>query len=92
LRGSNGTETEREKDAVNSDRRLSEMDQVKTFKITGYIKKHGTKISFTKNVRALNEPNALEKIYSEIGSRHKAKRFDIKVTAVQESQNTTESR
>ena len=60
------------------------MDQVKTFKISGYIKKKGRKISFTKDVKALRDSDALEKIYSEIGSRHKAKRFDIKVVDVQE--------
>jgi large subunit ribosomal protein LX len=60
------------------------MDQVKTFKILGYIKKKGRRISFTKDVKALKDSDALEKIYSEIGSRHKAKRFDIKVVEVQE--------
>jgi large subunit ribosomal protein LX len=62
------------------------MDEVKTFKITGYLKKGGKKISFTKDVKGLKVSDVLEKIYSEIGSRHKAKRFDIKVTDVQESE------
>jgi large subunit ribosomal protein LX len=66
------------------------MDQVKMFNITGYVKKGGKKITFTKDVKALKESHALEKIYSEIGSRHKAKRFDIKVTKVQESEKASE--
>jgi large subunit ribosomal protein LX len=60
------------------------MDQVKTFKILGYLNKKGRRIPFTKNVKALKDTDALEKIYSEIGSRHKAKRFDVKVVEVQE--------
>ena len=60
------------------------MDQVKTYKINGYLKKRGTKISFTKDVKAFKESDALEKIYCEMGSRHKAKRFDIKVTGLEE--------
>jgi len=66
------------------------MNEVKTFNITGYVKKSGRKISFTKDVKALKESDALEKIYSEMGSRHKAKRFDIKVTKVQESEKGKE--
>jgi large subunit ribosomal protein LX len=66
------------------------MSQVKTFEITGYIKKSGRKITFAKNLKALKKSDALEKIYSEIGSRHKAKRFDVKVTNVKEMEQAKE--
>ena len=66
------------------------MDQIKTFKITGYIKKSGRRISFTRDIRALKKSDATEKIYAEIGSRHKAKRFDIKLTEIQESDGPKE--
>ncbi len=66
------------------------MSQVKTFEVTGYLKKSGRKIAFTKNLKALKESDALEKIYSEIGSRHKAKRFDVRVTNVKEIEQAKE--
>ncbi len=68
------------------------MSQVKTFKISGYLKKGGRRISFTKDLKALKESEALEKIYAEVGSRHKAKRFDIKVTEVSEVKKPKESK
>ena len=68
------------------------MSQVKTFRVTGYIKKSGRRISFTRDLKALKESDALEKIYSEIGSRHKARRFDIKVTEVKETKEPKEPR
>lgn len=35
-------------------------------------------------VRAVKEKDALEKVYSELGSRHKLKRYHIKVLSVKE--------
>jgi large subunit ribosomal protein LX len=64
------------------------MSQVKTYKVTGYLKKGGRKISFTKELKALKESDALEKIYSETGSRHKAKRFDVKITEIKEAKES----
>ncbi len=49
------------------------MSQVKTFEITGYIKKSGRKITFAKNLKALKKSDALEKIYSEIGEQTQGK-------------------
>jgi len=68
------------------------MSQVKTYKVTGYLKKGGRKITFVKELKAVKESDALEKIYSETGSRHKAKRFDIKVTEIKESKEAKESK
>jgi large subunit ribosomal protein LX len=64
------------------------MSQVKTYKVTGYLRKGGRKISFTKELKALKESDALEKIYSETGSRHKAKRFDVKITEIKEAKES----
>lgn len=39
---------------------------------------------FVKYVRAVNEKDALEKVYSLLGSNHKLKRYHIKVKEVKE--------
>ncbi len=42
------------------------------------------KIPFEKEITDISKENALEKIFSELGSKHKAKRFDIKIIDVKE--------
>ena len=39
---------------------------------------------FNLQVRDVTEENALEQIYCNLGSRHKAKRFQIKIKEVKE--------
>lgn len=60
------------------------MSEVKIFRITGKIDKPNWKTSFKKEVRALKPEDAVEKIYKELGSKHRAKRFQIKVLEVKE--------
>lgn len=60
------------------------MSEVKVFRITGRIVKPNFKTSFKKEVRALKAENAKEKIYQEFGSRHRAKRFQIKISKIEE--------
>ena len=60
------------------------MSEVKIFQITGKIDKPNWKTSFRKEVRALKPEDAVEKIYKELGSKHRAKRFQIKVLEVKE--------
>lgn len=60
------------------------MSEVKVFRVTGRIVKPNYKTSFRKEVRALKAENAAEKIYLEFGSRHRAKRFQIKISKVEE--------
>lgn len=60
------------------------MSEVKTFRITGEIKKPGWQASFKKEVRAMKSEDALEKIYKELGSQHRAKRFQIKISSIEE--------
>ena len=57
---------------------------MKNFIITGEIKKRFMKIPFEKEIVDISKENALEKIFSELGSKHKAKRFEIKIIEVKE--------
>ena len=61
------------------------MSSVKTFKIRGHIRKGGENLPFHKEIRALKKEDALQTLYSDLGSRHKARRFMITVTSVEES-------
>jgi large subunit ribosomal protein LX len=60
------------------------MSEVKIFQITGKIDKPNWKTDFKKEVRALKPEDAVEKIYKEMGSKHKAKRFQIRILEVKE--------
>jgi len=57
---------------------------VKTFKITGEVKKPRTTIPFALTMRATKEQEAIERVYAEVGSRHKARRLEIKLKKVEE--------
>ncbi len=50
---------------------------VKVFRVKGTFKEKEDKLKFVKEIRALNEEDAKEIIYSEIGSNHKVKRIHI---------------
>lgn len=60
------------------------MSEVKVFRVTGKIDKPNWKTNFRKEVRALKPEDAVEKIYKELGSKHRAKRFQIKILEVKE--------
>ncbi|MCW4055663.1 MAG: 50S ribosomal protein L18Ae [Candidatus Bathyarchaeota archaeon] len=60
------------------------MSEIKVFRITGKIVKPNLKTTFRKEIRALNPENAKEKIYTDVGSKHRAKRFQIRILAVEE--------
>ena len=57
---------------------------MKAFKVTGEINKPNLKTPFVKEVLADKSEHAVEKVYAELGSRHRVKRCHIKVTNVQE--------
>lgn len=57
---------------------------MKVFKVTGEIKKPNLKTSFEKEVIAVKSEHAIEKVYAELGSRHRVKRFHIRITNVEE--------
>ncbi len=59
------------------------MSEVKTFKVSGKMLLSHDKFpewrKFTIYVRALKKEHAIEKVLSELGSRHKLKRYHIKI-------------
>ncbi len=57
---------------------------MKVFRVTGEINKPNLATSFAKEVLADKSEHAVEKVYTEIGSRHRVKRHHIKIL------NTTE--
>jgi large subunit ribosomal protein LX len=60
------------------------MSNVKIFRVSGRIAKPNWKTSFEKEVRALKPEEAVETIYTDLGSKHRAKRFQIKIDTVKE--------
>jgi len=58
------------------------MSKVKVFRIIGNIVKPNFQTTFQKEVRALKPEGAIDRIYTEIGSKHKAKRYQIKIHKV----------
>ncbi len=57
---------------------------VKTYRVIGEVRKPALKIPFKKTVRAVNVDDAVEKVLSEVGSKHKAKRFEVKILKTEE--------
>jgi large subunit ribosomal protein LX len=57
---------------------------MKVFKVSGEIRKPNLKTSFKKEVIALKPEHAVEKVYAELGSKHRVKRFHIKIVSVEE--------
>lgn len=60
------------------------MSEVKVFRVTGRMMKPNLKTTFRKEVRALKPEDAKEKIFMELGSKHRAKRFQIRISKVEE--------
>ena len=62
-------------------------EEVKIYRITGRMlighDKLPTWQKFTQEVRALSEKEALEKVYSTLGSRHKLKRYHIRIESIE---------
>lgn len=57
---------------------------MKVFRVVGEIQKTNLKTPFRKEVLAVKPEHAVEKIYTELGSRHRVKRFHIKISKVEE--------
>ena len=60
------------------------MSEVKIFRVIGKITKPNFRTDFEKEVRALKPEQAMEKVYMELGSKHRVKRFHIKILKVEE--------
>jgi len=57
---------------------------LKVFKVTGEIHKPNLKTSFNQEIMAVKPEHAVEKVYAELGSRHRVKRCHIKIINVEE--------
>lgn len=57
---------------------------MKVFRITGEINKPNLNTTFKKEIVAAKPEHAVEKIYAELGSRHRVKRFQIRIDGVEE--------
>ena len=57
---------------------------MKVFRVTGEINKPKLKTPIAKEVIVDKPEHAVEKIYAEIGSKHRVKRFQIKIVNVEE--------
>lgn len=57
---------------------------VKAFRVRGAFRMGRTRQSFTQEVAAETQEEALQRVLSELGSRHRAKRRDIAVEEIVE--------
>ena len=57
---------------------------MKAYKVTGKINKPNLTTPFARELLADKSEHAVEKVYAEIGSRHRVKRCHIKITNVTE--------
>jgi ribosomal protein L20A (L18A) len=62
------------------------MSETKRFRVSGEIVKAKlfAPMKFTKEVEATNLSHAKERVYADLGSRHRAKRYEIKILKVEE--------
>ena len=60
------------------------MSEIKTYRVTGKIAKPNWQTNFQKELRAMKQEEAVERVYKEIGSKHRAKRFQIKILKIEE--------
>jgi large subunit ribosomal protein LX len=57
---------------------------MKTFKVTGTINKPRLSTSFVRELLAEKSEHAVERVYCEIGSRHRVRRYHIKIISSEE--------
>jgi large subunit ribosomal protein LX len=57
---------------------------LKVFRVTGEIHKPNLETSFNQEIVADKPEHAKEKVYAELGSRHRVKRYHIKITNIEE--------
>ena len=60
------------------------MSEVKVFRVIGKIRKPNFKTEFRKEVRALKPEDAVEKVYTLLGSKHRVKRYQMNISKVEE--------
>jgi large subunit ribosomal protein LX len=54
------------------------------FKIAGEIKKGKTRIPFAVEISALKQEHAMQRLYADMGSRHRARKFEITISSVEQ--------
>ena len=57
---------------------------MKAYKVTGEINKPRLRTPFVRELLSDKSEHAVEKVYAEIGSRHRVKRCHIKITSAKE--------
>jgi large subunit ribosomal protein LX len=60
------------------------MTNLKVFRVTGEIAKPNLKTPFRKEIVCEKPEQAKEKVYTELGSKHRVKRYHIKITNIEE--------
>jgi large subunit ribosomal protein LX len=65
------------------------LSEVKKFRITGEIRKAQTRIPFSVEYNAMIPEHAMQRLYAEMGSRHRARKFEIKVMNIREAKEET---
>ena len=60
------------------------MEKVKVFRLNGEIRDPKMRTPFVREIRALKPEDAVEKVYAELGSRHKVKRYHIRISKIEE--------
>jgi large subunit ribosomal protein LX len=60
------------------------MNRLKIFRVTGEILKPNLRTHFRKEIVAEKAEHAVEKVYAELGSKHRVKRHHIKIASVEE--------
>ncbi len=60
------------------------MNRVKIFRVKGEIVDPKMRTSFVKEFRALKPEDVAEKLYAELGSRHRVKRHHIRISQIEE--------
>ena len=63
---------------------LIEMVEVKVYRVTGKITKPNFRTMFQKEIRAVKAEDAVEEILKNLGSKHRVKRYYIKIENVEE--------
>ena len=56
----------------------------KVWRVAGEYKKKKRTFTFTKEMIALNESHVRERVFSDLGSRHRVKRREIEITTIEE--------
>jgi len=60
------------------------MSKVKVYRVIGKIIKPNFKTIFKKEIRALKPEHAIEEVYKILGSKHRVKRFHIRIVNVED--------